>query len=341
MTLQEIIADIHALSEDLEAYERKYGVLSETFYESYMSGKEPGVKIKQGDNMKKYAILAIAFVGLLILPGSVYCEQWQDLVEQMATGDINWTKGVVQAKGIGAPPERYYGKPQARPMALRAAKLDAMRNLLEVTKGVRISSTTTVKDYVVESDIIMSQVQGMVKGAQVVHQEYMSDGTVEVTMQMSLMGGFAQLILPKEIKQVESIRPIPPVHKEPLPKPSAPAPKPVPEVFTGMVIDARGINARPAMAPKILNENGDEVYGSAYVSREFAVQQGMSGYAKDLTAAQSNPRVTNSPLTVKGLRTEGHGRSDIVISNADASRLRSASEHLAFLKKCRVMIVVD
>ena len=295
--------------------------------------------------MKKYAILAIAFVGLLILPGSVYCQQWQDLVEQMATGDINWTKGVVQAKGIGAPPERYYGKPQARPMALRAAKLDAMRNLLEVTKGVRISSTTTVKDYVVESDIIMSQVQGMVKGAQVVHQEYMSDGTVEVTMQMSLMGGFAQLILPKEIKQVESIRPIPPVHKEPLPpivkKPSAPAPKPVSEVFTGMVIDARGINARPAMAPKILNENGEEVYGSAYVSREFAVQQGMSGYAKDLTAAQSNPRVTNSPLTVKGLRTEGHGRSDIVISNADASRLRSASEHLAFLKKCRVMIVVD
>ncbi|NIR47771.1 hypothetical protein GWO43_04890 [candidate division KSB1 bacterium] len=41
MTLQEIIADIHALREDLEAYERKYGVLSETFYESYMNGEEP------------------------------------------------------------------------------------------------------------------------------------------------------------------------------------------------------------------------------------------------------------------------------------------------------------
>ena len=42
MTLQEIIADIHTLSEDLEAYERKYGVLLETFCESYMSSKEPG-----------------------------------------------------------------------------------------------------------------------------------------------------------------------------------------------------------------------------------------------------------------------------------------------------------
>ncbi len=41
MTLQEIMADIHALNEDLEAYERKYGVLSETFYESYTSSEEP------------------------------------------------------------------------------------------------------------------------------------------------------------------------------------------------------------------------------------------------------------------------------------------------------------
>ena len=41
MTLQEIIADIHALHEDCEVYERKYGILSETFYELYASGTEP------------------------------------------------------------------------------------------------------------------------------------------------------------------------------------------------------------------------------------------------------------------------------------------------------------
>ena len=41
MELQEIVDDIHALREDIEAYERKYGVLSETFYESYMKGEEP------------------------------------------------------------------------------------------------------------------------------------------------------------------------------------------------------------------------------------------------------------------------------------------------------------
>ncbi|MBC8185069.1 hypothetical protein H8E88_28580 [candidate division KSB1 bacterium] len=41
MVLQEIIDDIHALKEDLESYERKYGVLSETFYESYINGEAP------------------------------------------------------------------------------------------------------------------------------------------------------------------------------------------------------------------------------------------------------------------------------------------------------------
>jgi hypothetical protein len=40
LTLQDIIADIHALNEDLAMYERKYGVLSDTFYESYQRGEE-------------------------------------------------------------------------------------------------------------------------------------------------------------------------------------------------------------------------------------------------------------------------------------------------------------
>ena len=299
--------------------------------------------------MKKYSALSIVLAVLLILPAYGFCDEWQEVIEQMGNGGINWTKGIIQATGIGASPEEHYGKPQARPMALRAAKLDAMRNLLEVTKGVRIDSATVVKNFAITDDVIMAKVSGMVKGAQVVKQEYLSDGTVEVTMQMSLHGGFAQLVLPQEIKQIEPIKPVTPQTTAPAApslsvepsKPSATEQKPESEIYTGLVVNATGLSARPAMSPKIVDETGQEVYGSAYVSREYAVQQGMSGYAKDMTAAQSNPRVTNNPLTVKGLKTEGPGKSDIVISNADASKLRSASEHLSFMKKCRVMIVVD
>jgi hypothetical protein len=41
MTLDDLLQDIYALEEEMRTYERKYGVLSETFYESYTSGEEP------------------------------------------------------------------------------------------------------------------------------------------------------------------------------------------------------------------------------------------------------------------------------------------------------------
>ena len=41
MNIREILADIHALEEELLAFERKYGVRSETFYSAYASGEEP------------------------------------------------------------------------------------------------------------------------------------------------------------------------------------------------------------------------------------------------------------------------------------------------------------
>jgi hypothetical protein len=40
MTLQEILADIHALEEELLEFERRYGMRSETFYAGYRSGQE-------------------------------------------------------------------------------------------------------------------------------------------------------------------------------------------------------------------------------------------------------------------------------------------------------------
>lgn len=41
MTLEDILLDIYALEDEMRAYERKYGVLSETYYEAYIAGEEP------------------------------------------------------------------------------------------------------------------------------------------------------------------------------------------------------------------------------------------------------------------------------------------------------------
>jgi len=41
MNVRDILADIHSLEEELLAFERKYGIRSETFYAAYISGEEP------------------------------------------------------------------------------------------------------------------------------------------------------------------------------------------------------------------------------------------------------------------------------------------------------------
>lgn len=300
----------------------------------------------------KSRLMSIAVITgiLLLFTGAGFCQDkisMNEWVEKVNQGSINWSQGYIEAVGIGAVPDRSIGKSNARPMALRAAKVDALRNLLEITKGVQVDSATSVKDFMVESDIINTKVEGLVKGAQVVKTEYMSDGTEEVTLRMPLYGGvLAQTILPPAMAKP----PAPPEPAPAAPSPVAPAPvvtAPVapapagPAAYTGMVVDARGIQARPAMSPRVFDEDGKEVYGSANVDREYAVQQGMSGYARDLTAAQSNQRVTANPVTVKALRSSGAGKSDLIISNVDAQQIRDSAENMTFMKKCRVMVVLD
>jgi hypothetical protein len=67
----------------------------------------------------------------------------------------------------------------------------------------------------------------------------------------------------------------------------------------------------------------------------------MAGYYNDIEFAKSDPRVSDKPLTVKALRTDYPSRSNIVISNADAAKLKSASQHLQFLKESRVVILLS
>ncbi len=284
--------------------------------------------------MNKSAIFAVVVIVLLALTtGSASAQLMgtiKDVIEPAgSTGKVDWTTGVITAVGIGAPPAQPANAAQARAMAERAAQVVAYRNLLESVKGVRVDSTTTVENFMVTSDVIKTEVSGIIQGAMVMDKKYMSDGSVEVTVGMKLSGALADTLLPKGSATPPAIT-APPAGSQASG-----------QLYTGLIVDARGLGARPAMAPKILNEEGKEVYGSAWINREYAVREGMVGYLKDPAAAQTNPRVTDKPLMVKAIKVSGDARVDTVISNADAAMLQSASQNLSMLEKCRVIILVD
>jgi len=291
-----------------------------------------------------WPVVAVLFLFGISESGS--CNDARDLIEQMTCGSINWSRGVIQATGIQAPADKSYGKPLDRLAALAAAKDTARQNLLSVVKAIRMDSGQAVGERFANNDIILAKITEMVNEAPVVRKAYLSDGTVEVTLEMNMHGGFSQLVLPPEIKQIESIKTVSSGRNASQTETEAqgaadPVSSSEPNIYTGLVVDARGIQVTPTLYPKIYDESGMEVYGSAFASREFAVQQGMSRYEKDIETAVRLPRVAGNPLIVKGLRTTQPGHTDIVISNADASKLRGNSRHLSFLKKCRVLIVVE
>jgi hypothetical protein len=80
-----------------------------------------------------------------------------------------------------------YCTARGRLMAERAARADAMRKLAERIKGLRIDSTTTVADFVTESDEINTRVNTYIRGMKEVGRRYHKDElVVEVEMQIKL-----------------------------------------------------------------------------------------------------------------------------------------------------------
>ncbi len=111
-------------------------------------------------------------------------------------------------------------------------------------------------------------------------------------------------------------------------------------VITGLIIDARELSFIPPAALKVLDEEGRELYGSAYISKEWFEKQGMAGYAKTLEDAKANPRVAGNPLVVKAIKSSGPNKGDLVLSDADARKIRELAKNMNFLDHGKIMVVV-
>jgi hypothetical protein len=140
--------------------------------------------------------------------------------------------------------------------------------------------------------------------------------------------------------------PVEPAPKQPEPSlPSSPAPETGSTMAfkggtaTGVVLDGRGLGLRPALLPRIIDPQGQEIYVGQIVTRTNAVEQGVAGYAKDVNAAANNFRVTDNPAVIKGVRASGAARTDVIVGQADAQMLRQLSSRGDFLQYCRVIIV--
>jgi hypothetical protein len=235
-------------------------------------------------------------------------------------GAVDWQKKVVKCTGSGAANLRdAQGNPAvARIGAEKAAKLDAIRNCMETLKGVTIEQGQTVGGALSTDKALAGKVQGIVKGYKVVDKRYFEDGGVELDVEVPMDGVLSDSLLPKG---------------------EAKAPPSTGEAAgTCLVIDARGRKVAKALAPRILDESGTELYGAEMLNPTARKLGGSALYAKDLDAAKKDQaaRVGDKPITIRAVGADG---ADVVISAADAAALKA--KNLGFLSEGRVVILTD
>lgn len=306
--------------------------------------------------------LCAAFIAGLLLPALAGGKQTPDIERINEHGRIDWTNGAMYATGLGAVSRTENNDAKAYLKARGFAKLDALRNLLMVVDHVRIDSHTVGVDFETQSDTIRAEVSGIVKGAQVISERNIKvgrDNMVEVTVLTHMYGdqGIARAFLPEVIERNRERAPEPPVEtsRDPEPAPVDPAPitpprynVPEPETvptsgpYSSVIIDARGYKLARCMSPKILRQDGSEVWGTVKVDPDYVLEHGIVIYAHNMEQAKQLDRCGRNPLV---LRACGSARtaipSDAVLSDSDAARLMACNGRDGFLNKFNVIFVVD
>ena len=292
---------------------------------------------------------------------------------------IDWNSMRVIATGMGARPANAETMGQWRAMAARASVLDARRNLLEVILGVHIDSRTVVRNFVTESDTVVSTVSGVLTGSVIEETTQLEDGSFRSVVSMPLTGDLARELmpyadplapppgLPENAAPVggEQESPVLATPDDPLPAPDDPVvvlgdPVPEPDTTaaplvvpldadtteaepagetTGLVIDARDLEFQPSMRPELHGPDG-LLYPGPNVDEDTALNRGYVRYYQDLSQAQSSDMAGGSPLTVTAASLAEGDQGALMLDPEDAARLDQAlAEPGNYLDSCNVVIV--
>ena len=142
---------------------------------------------------------------------------------------------------------------------------------------------------------------------------------------------------PQAVALAPAARPMPPVTTQ-----FAPLAVPTAGPFTGLLVDARGLNLKRSISPLVLTESGDIVYGRfksmTPEQLQYAHDTGIVSYLPDPTFALQS-RAGARPLVVRGLRVDGANQGNVVISDADGTRVVQEDRKQKFLAKMNVAIL--
>lgn len=300
--------------------------------------------------------------------------QTVNVLENEMIGRIDWENKVVYAVGDGVPPIDAVNPAQPRVRAKRAAIDETIARLPGTIKEVKVDAESTTRNFINEGCIVRTWVSGLIKNAVIVEQRQISEGSYQIMMSMPMIEpeGLNASLIPAQIVQIQQVRiasrttfadsspppaPLPnaasetqPVIVKPaswsalVPGPAAgnePAAVPKPAPYTGLIVDARGLNPSPAAFPKLLSQAGDVLCDLTILDPNAATERGMCDYKKSLEVARQPPRTGHNPLVVKAVVTSGTNKTNLVLDEETAKQVKAAESGASFLRNAQVAAVVE
>ncbi|HBN07828.1 MAG TPA: hypothetical protein DD435_03975 [Cyanobacteria bacterium UBA8530] len=225
-----------------------------------------------------------------------------ELVERIEGAEVNWTKGMIKATGVGIAPERG-ALSQRRALARRDAYQDAYQSLSEALDPIRVNGDSALRDLLVGDEALKLHLNELVRDAQIGEARLLSDGSVEVALSLPLYGAasLAGTALPLQ-----------------------PSVATASCAFTGVVVDGRGCGAQPALLPSLKNIDGKVLFPIGFDPAAF--QTGPVKYFHSPDAAKA--AMGKNPLLIKARLSGGATRADLILDEATSKRLLPAKNCL-------------
>jgi len=109
-------------------------------------------------------------------------------------------------------------------------------------------------------------------------------------------------------------------------------------LYSSIIIDVRGLNIKPMLIPAIVNENGLEIYNKNFINPEDAVKYNVVSYVYTEKDAIKHKKAGKNPLFCVALKNIN---GNPVVSDSDVKKIFSHKKNIEYLKKCRVIFIID
>jgi len=182
-----------------------------------------------------------------------------------------WNNDTLIVKGYGLAPDDAGSLENARSLARRAAVVNGYRALAQKAKEIPITAKKNIGSQILEDKAIEIKLNAIIKGAQIISEEFDDDGNCVVELSVPIYGvenSLAEIVFK-------------PVDKENFPSPNSA--EGAAGNYTGLIIDCGDLDLNPVLAPVIRNTDNQTIYAYNYLDRDKVISKGMVSYVKKET----------------------------------------------------------